>query len=57
MTDTALTPAAKPVKRPWLSPLNKRRWQEFQGQPARLLVAVDFPVPACLSTLFGIHRQ
>ncbi|WP_343313188.1 ABC transporter permease [Brucella sp. BE17] len=30
MTDTTLTPA-KPIKRPWLSPLNKRRWQNFKA--------------------------
>lgn len=31
MTDTTLAPAIKPVKRPFLSPLNKRRWQNFKA--------------------------
>ncbi|HCH71844.1 MAG TPA: peptide ABC transporter permease, partial [Ochrobactrum sp.] len=30
MTDTPLSPAV-PVKRPFLSPLNKRRWQNFKA--------------------------
>ncbi|PWK68394.1 ABC transporter permease [Aminobacter sp. AP02] len=31
--DVVATPAgvAKPVKRPWLSPINKRRWQNFKA--------------------------
>ncbi len=31
MTDTTLTPVVQPVKRPFLSPLNKRRWQNFKA--------------------------
>ncbi len=37
MTDATLTPVApvapvtKPVKRPFLSPLNRRRWQNFKA--------------------------
>ena len=33
-------PRAAPRSR--LSPLNRRRWQNFKAQPARLLVVVDF---------------
>ncbi|GAA5625906.1 ABC transporter permease [Ochrobactrum sp. SD129] len=31
MTDATLSPQAKPVKRPFLSPLNRRRWQNFKA--------------------------
>jgi microcin C transport system permease protein len=44
MTAAAATTRAS-AKRPFLSPLNQRRWAEFQGQPARLLVALDFSRP------------
>ena len=44
-------------KRPFLSPLNQRRWAEFQGQSARLLVAVDLPRPLRPVAVRRVHRQ
>ncbi len=42
---------------PRLSPLNQRRWAEFQGEQARLLVAVDLPRPVRPDAVRRIHRQ
>jgi microcin C transport system permease protein len=45
------------ARRRWLSPLNRRRLGELQGQPARLLVALDLPRPVRAVAVRRVHRQ
>ena len=40
-----------------LSPINRRRWENFKAQPARLCFAVDLPRPVRAHERRGIHRQ
>ncbi len=57
MTDTTLTPVVQPVKRPWLSPLNKRRWQNFKANKRGYWSLWIFLFLLHRSALFRVHRK
>ena len=40
-----------------LSPLNRRRWENFKAQPARLLVVLDLPGAVRRLAVRRVHRQ
>ena len=49
--ETPPTPAAEPTKRPWLSPLNQRRWRNFKRNRRALWSLIIFCVLFGLSLL------